>query len=104
MEGPPTIQRTLSQSIRYFTTILFLRPAHMLLTEPIVSLVCLYCGFLFGLMYTFVIASPWVYEHYYGFDLTAQSLSFLGLCIGTFLAPFPLVSHRMTLAEKHCMS
>lgn len=91
IEGPPTIHRTLPQSIRYFTTILFLRPAHMLLTEPIVSLVCLYCGFLFGLMYTFVIASPWVYEHYYGFDLTGQSLSFLGLCIGVFLAPFPLV-------------
>lgn len=64
----------------------------MLLTEPIVTLVCVYCGFLFGLMYAFVIASPWVYEHYYGFDLTGQSLSFLGLCIGTSSAPLPLVS------------
>lgn len=63
----------------------------MLLTEPVVSLVCLYCGFLFGLMYTFVIASPWVYKHYYGFDPIAQSLSFLGLCIGTAFAPFPPV-------------
>ncbi len=38
-----------------------------------------------------VVASPWVYQHYYGFDLTDQSLSFLGLIIGTLLAPMPLV-------------
>ena len=63
----------------------------MILTEPIVTLVCLYNGFLFGLMYTFVVASPWIFQHYYGFDLTGQSLSFLGLMAGTALAPGPLI-------------
>lgn len=63
----------------------------MVFTEPIVTLVCIYNSFMFGLMYLFVVASPWVYQHYYGFDLTGQSLSFLGLMVGTGLAPIPLV-------------
>jgi hypothetical protein len=63
----------------------------MLVTEPIVTIVCLYNGFLFGLMYTFVVASPWVFQQYYGFGVTGQSLSFLGLMIGTATAPCPLI-------------
>jgi MFS family permease len=63
----------------------------MLVTEPIVTLVCLYNGFLFGLLYLFIVASPWVFEYYYNFNIIGQSLSFLGLAIGTALAPFPLI-------------
>ncbi|KAM3416506.1 hypothetical protein BST61_g8096 [Cercospora zeina] len=91
IEGPDVVQRTVWQWTRYFITVLVLRPAHMLFTETIVTLVCMYSGFLFGLLYSFVTASPWVYEHYYGFDTTGQSLSFLGLISGTLLAPIPLV-------------
>ena len=91
VEGPPTPERTIMESIHHFATILIFRPAHMLVTEPIVTFVCLYSGFLFGLMYTFVVASPWIYEHYYGFGVTGQSLSFLGLMTGTLTAPIPLI-------------
>ena len=95
IEGPPVVQRSTWEWTQYFITVLFLRPAHMLFTETIVTLVCMYSGFLFGLMYSFVIASPWVYEHYYGFDLTGQSLSFLGLILGALFAPIPqiLIDH-----------
>lgn len=89
--GPPTVTRTVPESVRYFTTTLLVRPVHMLLTEPIVTLLCIYNGFLFGLMYTFVVASPWIYQTYYGFSITGQSLSFLGIIIGTFCAPYPLI-------------
>jgi len=89
--GPPQDKRSILASIKHFSTTLLIRPIHMVITEPIVTLVCLYNGFLFGLMYTFVVASPWVYQHYYGFDLTAQSLSFLGLMAGTAFAPAPLI-------------
>ncbi|EMC99414.1 hypothetical protein BAUCODRAFT_31740 [Baudoinia panamericana UAMH 10762] len=91
VEGPPAVKRSLSGNIHYFATTLLFRPIHMLLTEPIVTLVCMYNGFLFGLMYAYVVASPWVYEHYYGFDVTGQSLSFLGLITGTAIAPVPLI-------------
>jgi len=41
----PTTERTAAATIKYFTTTLFLRPIHMMVTEPIVTLVCLYNGF-----------------------------------------------------------
>jgi MFS transporter, DHA1 family, multidrug resistance protein len=88
---PNVRQRSLAATVRYFLTTIFLRPIHMLFTEPIVTAVCLYNGFLFGLMYTFVVASPWIFQHYYGFGIVSQSLSFLGLMVGTACAPFPLV-------------
>lgn len=52
----------------------------------------MYNGFMFGLMYTYIVASPWVYHTYYNFSLTGESLSFLGVVIGALLAPFPLIA------------
>ncbi|KAK4942652.1 hypothetical protein LTR10_017600 [Elasticomyces elasticus] len=91
VQGPQEHKRSVVASAKHFLTVLVVRPVHMILTEPIVTLVCLYNGFLFGLMYTFVVASPWIFQHYYGFDLTGQSLSFLGLMAGTAFAPGPLI-------------
>lgn len=79
------------RAFRYFATTLIQRPLHMLFTEPIVSLVSLYCGFLFALLYTFVVAVPWIFRHYYGFTQPLGSLSFLGLMIGTLGAAVPVV-------------
>ena len=63
----------------------------MLFTEPIVALVCLYSAFQFGLMYTYVVASPYIFKTVYGFDLRSQSLSFLGFMTGAAFAPAPLI-------------
>lgn len=78
--------------LQHFARTQLIRPLHMLFTELIVTLVCTYNGFLFGLIYTFVVASPWVYEHYYNFDLSGQALSFLGLSMGAIIAPFPIMA------------
>jgi hypothetical protein len=91
VEGPPRHGRSTLASLKHFLTVLLVRPIHMIFTEPIVTLVCLYNGFLFGLMYTFVVASPWIFQHYYDFNLTGQALSFLGLMAGTAFAPAPLI-------------
>ncbi len=91
IEGPPKDDLSAAQFVQHFLRTQLIRPVHMLFTEPIVSLVCLYNGFLFGLIYLFVIASPWVYETYYDFGITGQSLSFLGLTIGAVIAPIPLI-------------
>lgn len=82
---------TLLQHIYHFATTLLIRPVHMLFTEPIIGLVCLYNGFIFGLLYTFIIALPWIYEHYYGFSATGVNLSYLGLILGTIVVPCPLI-------------
>jgi DHA1 family multidrug resistance protein-like MFS transporter len=100
--SPP--KRTLYASVVHFATVLLIRPVHMLLTEPIVTLVCIYGGFLFGLLYTFVVASPWVYEHYYNFSASAQALSFLGLIAGASLAPIPLVLIDMKIYQRRLLA
>lgn len=91
IEGPLHEARSAVQFVKYFAMTQLGRPLHMLLTEPIVALVCTYNAFLFGLIYTFVVASSWVYETSYGFDLTSQSLSYLGLDIGAVTAPILLI-------------
>lgn len=101
LEGPPQVQRSVAQATHHFATVLLFRPVHMLLTEPIVSLVCLYNGFMFGLIYTFVVASPWIYGHYYDFTPAQQNLSFLGLIIGTLVAPFLLVLLDHYIYQPH---
>ena len=63
----------------------------MLFTEPIVGFVCLYTSFQFALLYTFVVASPYVFSKIYGFSLEAQGLSFAGFITGCMIAPIPII-------------
>ncbi|KAF3070305.1 Polyamine transporter 4 [Trichoderma lentiforme] len=79
------------RAFRYFFTTLIQRPLHMLFTEPIVTLVSVYNGFLFGLLYTFVVSVPWIFRHYYGWSAQSEPLSYLGLMCGTALAAAPLI-------------
>lgn len=85
-------QRDPSKIFRQFLTSTILRPVHMLFTEPIVGLVCLYCSFQFALMYTFIVGSPYVFEVTYGFNMQQQGLSFLGLIVGAFLGTIVLIA------------
>lgn len=78
--------------MRYFFQTFVRRPIYMLATETIVTLVSLYNGVIFALMYTFVVAIPWVYQIYYGFDSKGQLLAFLGLFVGTIVTSMPLIA------------
>ncbi|KAL4892878.1 major facilitator superfamily domain-containing protein [Aspergillus ambiguus] len=84
--------KVILQTVKEFITSTVIRPLHMLTTEPLVGFICLYTGFQFALLYTFVVASPWVFGTVYGFSISAQGLSFLGLVTGCVAAPFILVA------------
>lgn len=86
-----TRSRMILQTVKKFVTSTVVRPLHMLTTEPLVGFICLYTGFQFALLYTFVVASPWVFKTVYHFSVTAQGLSFLGLVTGCCVAPFVLI-------------
>ncbi|TKX21992.1 MFS transporter-like protein 107 [Elsinoe australis] len=86
-----------TSQLRLFITQNLGRPAVMLLTEPICSFLCLYMSFQFGLLYLFVVSSPRIYATTYGFDIQAQSLSFLGLLIGCASAPLLLIYIELRL-------
>lgn len=94
-------QRTsFARTVRYFFTVLILRPLHMLFTEPIVTLVSLYNGFIFGLLYTFVISVPWIFETYYDFNETSTSLTYLGITLGTAIACVPFLAIDFFFYQK----
>ncbi|KAH7189574.1 major facilitator superfamily domain-containing protein [Fusarium flagelliforme] len=93
-------QTSVSKTIRHFFTVLILRPLHMLFTEPIVTLVSLYNGFIFGLLYTFIISVPWIFRNYYDFGKTGESLSYLGITLGTLLACAPFVLIDFSYYQK----
>ncbi|KAL2847783.1 major facilitator superfamily domain-containing protein [Aspergillus pseudoustus] len=83
----PVQTRTALQLFKEFITSTIIRPVHMLFTEPLVGFICLYCGFQFALLYTFIVASPRVFASAYNFSPSAQGLSFLGMVAGCILAP-----------------
>lgn len=93
-------QTSKSKALHYFFTVLIRRPLHMLLTEPIVTFVSLYNGLIFGLLYTFVTCIPWIFQHYYGFNRTGESLSFLGASLGTLIACGPFVLMDFLFYQK----
>lgn len=84
-------QTSVARTFRHFFTVFIMRPLHMLFTEPIVTLVSLYNGFIFGLLFTFVISVPWIFRHYYNFGKTGESLAYLGVTFGTLVACVPFV-------------
>ncbi|KAJ6028047.1 hypothetical protein N7540_003623 [Penicillium herquei] len=84
--------KSVLQNLQIFITSTIIRPLHMLITEPLVGFICLYTGFQFALLYTFIVASPWVFNTVYRFSLSGQSLSFLGMVGGCIFAPFILVT------------
>ena len=88
--GSPS-QRSFATGIRYFMTKTVIRPLHMLFTELIVGFVCLYTSFQFALLYTFVVASPYIFATAYNFSLGAQGLSFLGFITGCLISPIPII-------------
>lgn len=68
-----------------------LRPLQMLFTELIVSLVCLYAGFSFALVYALVACLGEIYQMTYGFTTTQQGLAFIPLLLGVIAGPATLI-------------
>ncbi|GAM85035.1 hypothetical protein ANO11243_030380 [Dothideomycetidae sp. 11243] len=91
------------QAVQHFLTHHLLRPLHMLVTEPIVSFLCLYMSFQFGLLYAFVVSSPKIYSEVYNFSPTSQALTFIGLIIGVLLASLFLILLELFYYRSHAL-
>lgn len=70
-------------ALKFLFHVTFLRPLHMLYTEPIVIAWSLYIGFSFAVLYSFFAAFPYVYTTAYGFDIQQIGLTFISLAIGS---------------------
>ncbi|CAG8950181.1 hypothetical protein HYFRA_00008418 [Hymenoscyphus fraxineus] len=76
--------------------ITLLRPTKMLFTEPIVSLLSIYVGFNFAVIFTFFASVPYVFGTVYHFDRGITGLVFLAVGLGcTFAVPTTIICDRL---------
>ena len=73
------------------------RPIHMLTTEPLVTLVCLYVAVDFGILFSFFAAIPYTFGKVYGFELEQSGLVFLCVAIGCALGLTTMLLCDITL-------
>lgn len=79
------------QQAHLFLTITIFRPLTMLVTEPIVGLICLYVSCMFATLYTFFAAVPYVFEGVYGFTMEQSGLVFLSVVVGCVLGTVTII-------------
>jgi len=88
-EVPPS--PPLAAKLRLFLTITIFRPLHMMFTEPIVGLACLYVSTAFATLYTFFAAVPYIFQTVYGFTLEQTGLVFLAVVVGCVLGTLTII-------------
>ncbi|KAK0701580.1 major facilitator superfamily domain-containing protein [Lasiosphaeria miniovina] len=84
--SPPLAKRA-----RQFLTTALIRPIHMLFTEPIVGLVCLYASCEFATLFTFFAAVPYVFQGVYNFSIEDTGLVFLSIVTGCLLGTLTII-------------
>jgi multidrug resistance protein len=95
-------------AFKFILMVTLLRPARMLVSEPIVALLSVYTAFNFSVMFAFFAAFPLVFQSpypqsidIYHFNKGEAGLVFLGIGIGCFLAVLAFVLiDRLTYQHK----
>ncbi|KAI1136729.1 MFS general substrate transporter [Hypoxylon sp. FL0543] len=64
----------------------FTRPMRLLFGEPIVTLLSIYMAFIYGLLYLFLTAYPFVFQGVHHFNAGQSGLAFFGMIIGQLIA------------------
>ncbi|OJJ56743.1 hypothetical protein ASPSYDRAFT_80515 [Aspergillus sydowii CBS 593.65] len=82
---PLSTSPPLATKLRLFVTIALFRPVQMLLSEPIVALICLYVACEFATLFSFFAAFPLVFQGVYGFGIESSGLVFLSIVVGCLL-------------------
>ncbi|KAK4455468.1 major facilitator superfamily domain-containing protein [Podospora aff. communis PSN243] len=79
-------QEEIEVDFRELVTKNFSRPLRLLFTEPIVTLLSIYMAFIYGLLYLFLTAYPFVFQGIHHFSAGVSGLTFFGMIIGQLIA------------------
>lgn len=91
-------------ALKFVFYITFLRPIHMLYTEPIVIAWSVYIAFNFAVLYSFFAAFPFVYSTVYGFNIQQNGLTFISLAVGSILASITVIlGDRLWYQKQHAV-
>ncbi|KAE8838398.1 hypothetical protein PTNB73_03586 [Pyrenophora teres f. teres] len=79
----------------------FVRPIHMLSTEPTVFFFSLYTGFAFAVLFLFFAAFPFIFTRSpYSFEPSQGGLTFISIGIGVFLGGMTAITIDRTIYQK----
>jgi DHA1 family multidrug resistance protein-like MFS transporter len=79
-------QEEIEIDVRELVTKNFSRPMRLLFTEPIVTLISVYMAFIYGLLYLFLTAYPFVFQGVHRMSAGVAGLTFFGMVIGQIIA------------------
>ena len=79
-------QEEIEIDVRELITKNFSRPMRLLFTEPIVTLISIYMAFIYGLLYLFLTAYPYVFQGVHGMTSGVAGLTFFGMITGQIIA------------------
>lgn len=79
-------QEEIEIDVRELITKNFSRPMRLLFTEPIVTLLSVYMAFIYGLLYLFLTAYPFVFQGVHGMSSGVAGLTFFGMIAGQIIA------------------
>ncbi|CDK28739.1 unnamed protein product [Kuraishia capsulata CBS 1993] len=74
------------------------RPLLLLVRDPMMLVLCVYTGLILAIVYLFFVSFPYTFRTVWGFGISAQGMSFLGLLTGMVVSsPFSLVFGKIYL-------
>ncbi|KAG7114435.1 Multidrug transporter TPO1_2 like protein [Verticillium longisporum] len=79
-------QEEIEVDLRELITKNFTRPMRLLFFEPIVTLLSIYMAFIYGILYLFLTAYPFVFRGVHGFNAGESGLAFFGMVTGQLIA------------------
>ncbi|KAI1644887.1 MFS general substrate transporter [Daldinia loculata] len=78
----------------------FTRPMRLLFGEPIVTLLSIYMAFIYGLLYLFLTAYPFVFQGIHHFNSGQSGLAFFGMIIGQLIAGIVVLLDQPSYQRK----
>jgi DHA1 family multidrug resistance protein-like MFS transporter len=93
-------QEEIEVDIRELITKNFSRPMRLLFGEPIVTLLSIYMAFIYGLLYLFLTAYPFVFQGVHGMSAGIAGLTFFGMITGQIIAGITVLMQQPWYQRK----
>ncbi|CAG8902796.1 unnamed protein product [Penicillium egyptiacum] len=99
-KGYPLPENEGKVDFKQLARVYMLRPFIMLVQEPILALLTLYMGFIYGFLYLCFEAFPIAFEEHRGWDIGIGSLPFLSITVGVLIGVVIIIVHTMTRMRR----
>ncbi|KAK3683747.1 major facilitator superfamily domain-containing protein [Podospora appendiculata] len=93
-------QEEIEVDFRELVTKNFSRPMRLLFGEPIIAALSIYMAFIYGLLYLFLTAYPFVFQGVHGFSTGVSGLTFFGMIVGQLISGVTVLAQQPWYQRK----